>query len=133
MSEKKGKKKSTPKPFQDEKWLRENYGEGKMTAGEIARAHKVSRAAVLHYLKKFKIPITTRRSLKAGAQTDFRKDSWLKKKIEEGLSVYKIAKMQGTTYTTISNRVHKLGLDSANKPTPKKPAVKKTTAKAAKK
>jgi len=120
------KKSIKEKPFQSKEWLKNNYGEGKgrMTAGEISRKFGVTRTAVLHYIKKYKIPITTRRALSKNAKKDFQNPEWLKRAIESGRSIYSIAQEQKTTYGTIASRVSKLALSDAA-PAPKKPAAKK--------
>ena len=53
------------KKYQDPIWLKDNYGsgEGKMSAGAIAREFEVTRSVVLYFLKKHAIKITTRTSI----------------------------------------------------------------------
>lgn len=143
MPEKKTEKKAAPKkkkvlkPYQDEKQLREMYLKNKQSAGQIARANGVSRSSVLHHLRKFKIPLWSRTSPKAGKRrTDvdrsFHKKPFLEKKLKEGLSIYKIATECNCSFMQVKNMVEKHGLTKLaqemkiKKAEKKKPAKKKT-------
>lgn len=129
------KKKKVLKPYQDEKQLREMYLKNKQTAGQIARANGVSRSSVLHHLRKFKIPLWSRTSPKAGKRRDdvdrsFHKKQFLEKKLKEGLSIYRIATECNCSFMQVRHMVEKHGLlelaqQMKAKKEVKKPAVKK--------
>ena len=112
--------------------LRQLYEVEKMSAGAIARQFSVSRGVVLHHMRKVGITITTRKTAKAGAKSQYKNPTWLRKALEAGKSVYQIAKDQGVSYTSVRMQALKLSpVPTGNKETPKKkaPAKKTTTAK----
>lgn len=94
--------------------------EGK-SAGAIARQYGVSRGVVLHHMRKAGITITTRKTAKAGAKSNYKNATWLRKALEAGKSVYQIAKDQGVSYTSVRMQALKLSpAPVGNKATPKK-------------
>ena len=104
------------------------YVKQKMSAGEIARQYGVSRAVILHHMKRNNIKITTRKTTKPGAKSDYKKPTWLRKALEAGQSVYAIAKDQGVSYGTVRMQALKLSpVVNGNKATPKKATAKKAT------
>ena len=114
MTEKKEEKTKT-KPYQNKTWLQKNYPA--KSAGKISREQKVSRAVILHYLRKFEIPITTRTSPKTGpahlikdANRSYRKKEWLKKQLESGLSMYKISVVCKVNFGNVKHYCEKFGL-----------------------
>jgi len=126
------------KPYQKKEWLVKNYP--KKSAGQIAREHGVSRAAVLNQLKKHAIKITTRTSPKAGQRRSdvdrsFHKKEYLEKQLKEGLTIHAIAKECGCGYTQVFHMIEKHGLvklaqemkikRAEKKKTPKKKTQKK--------
>ena len=149
---KKTAKTATPKPtvvdetpdHKNPMILENLYVKQGMSAGQIAKQFGVSRGVVLHHMRKAGITITTRKTTKAGAKSQYRNPTWLRKAIESGKSVYQIAKDQGVSYTSV--RVQALKLSPAvngnkkaspkkkttTKPTAKKTTTKKPTAKATK-
>ena len=139
---KKTEKKAAPKkkelkPYQKKEWLLINYPA--KSAGQIAREQGVSRAAVLHQLRKHEIKITTRTSPKAGQRRDdvdrsYHKKSFLEKKLKAGLSIHKIATECNCSFMQVKHMVEKHGLTQLAKSMKqakavavpkKKPAVKK--------
>ena len=129
------KKKVELKPYQKKEWLQKNYPA--KSAGQLAREQGVSRAAVLHQLRKHEIKITTRTSPKAGKRRDdvdrsYHKKQFLEKKLKEGLSIYKIATKCNCSFLQVKNFVEKHGLTKLaqemkiKKAEKKKPAKKKT-------
>lgn len=103
------------KPYQDKGQLEQMYP--KMTAGEISRKFNVSRAVILHYLRKHGIEITTRVSPKTGpkffkenANRSYQKKKWLKAQLEKGLSIYKISVICKVGFANIKRYVEKFGL-----------------------
>ena len=107
------KKKKEVKEYQKKEWLQKEYP--KKSAGQIAREQGVSRAAVLHQLRKHEIKISTRTSPKAGKRRDdvdrsFHKKPFLEKKLKEGLSIYKIATECNCSFMQVKHMVEKHGL-----------------------
>jgi transposase len=110
--------------------LRQLYEVEKMSAGAIAKRFSVSRGVVLHHMRKAGITITTRKTAKAGAKSQYKNPTWLRKAIEAGKSVYQIAKDQGVSYTSVRMQALKLSpVPNGNKtPEKKKATAKKKTA-----
>ncbi len=88
--------------------LEDLYVKQGLSAGAIARQFGVSRAVVLHHMRKCGIKITTRKTAKPGAKSDYKKPTWLRKALEAGQSVYQIAKDQGVSYTSVRMQALKL-------------------------
>jgi hypothetical protein len=77
--------------------LKDLYQKQKMSAGQIAKMFKVSRATVLFQMRKHGIKITTRKTKSANAKEDYKKADWLRKQISQGVS-----------YVTVRNQAMKL-------------------------
>lgn len=132
----KKKKKEQLKSYQTKAWLEKNYP--KKSAGAIAKEQNVSRGVILRYLRKFDIPVTTRVSPKTGpahfkedANRSYRNKEWLKKQLDKGLTVNKIATDCKVGYMQVKHYCEKFGLlelvqqQRAKAKTEKKPAKKK--------
>jgi len=114
-AEKVEEKKIELKPYQIESELKKMYP--KMSAGQIAKKYGVSRGVILNKLKKFKIKITTRTSPVTGPKhfkkeidRSFHEKAFLKKKLESGLSVYKISVLTKATYGQVMYFIKKYDL-----------------------
>jgi len=84
------------------------YQKQKMSAGQIAKMFKVSRAAVLFQMRKYNIPITTRKTKSPDAKEDYKNKTWLTNQLKKGISIFAIAKDQKVTYATVMSQTRKL-------------------------
>jgi hypothetical protein len=82
---KKEKQNTIPQNHRNPETLNQLYVKEGKSAGEISRMFNVSRAAVLFQLRKFSIPITTRKQKSADAKEDYKNASWLRKQISAGI------------------------------------------------
>jgi DNA-binding CsgD family transcriptional regulator len=94
--------------FKNPMILEDLYVKQGMSAGAIARQYGVSRGIVLHHMRKAGITITTRKTAKAGAKSNYKNATWLRKALEAGKSVYQIAKDHGVSYTSVRMQAMKL-------------------------
>ena len=106
-------KKKEVKEYQKKEVLMKLYP--KESAGAIARKYGVSRASILHQLRKHEIKITTRTSPKAGKRRDdvdrsYHKKPFLEKKLKAGLRIYKIATECNCSFMQVRHFVEKHGL-----------------------
>lgn len=106
------KKEKVLKPYQQKAFLEKNYPA--KSAGQIAREQNVSRAAVLAQLRKHRIKISTRTSNKTGlanfkkdVDRSFHKKEFLEAKLKNGLNVYQIAILCGTTHGQVTYFIKK--------------------------
>jgi transposase len=109
--------------------LEDLYVKQGMSAGQIAKQYGVSRGVILHHMRKAGITITTRKTAKPGAKSNYKNATWLRKALEAGKSVYSIAKEQGVSYTSVRMQALKLDPVPAGNKAPEKkkaPAKKKT-------
>ncbi len=135
MTEKKAApKKKEVKEYQKKEWLQKNYPA--KSAGQLAREQGVSRAAILHQLRKHEIKISTRTSPKAGKRrTDvdrsYHEKQYLEKQLKDGLTIHKIATICNCSFMQVKHFVIKHGLtEMAEKNRKlKKKAAKKSPAK----
>lgn len=106
---KKEKQKTVVEPtHKNPEVLKQLYVDEKKSAGEISRIFKVSRGAVLAQLRKHGIKITTRKTRKPDAKSDYKKKGWLEAQLRKGISIFSIAKQQGVSYASVRNQALKL-------------------------
>ena len=113
--------------------LKDLYQKQKMSAGQIAKMFNVSRAAVLFQMRKYNIPITTRKTKSADAKENYKDKKWLTAMLKKGTSIFAIAKEQGVSYASVRNQAMKLVpahiIDEGRKVRKEKKQKPKTTTK----
>jgi len=99
-------------PLKDPEWLRQQYAEKELSAGEIGEKLGVSKTPVLKYMQEHGIePRSIAERNSKGDVTPLRDAEWLHKQyVEEELSQYEIADKLGVSGPTVGNWMNRHGI-----------------------